>query len=83
MMALMIVMLIWMDRRRERKTVAGACGLTVWVLVVVESWVKASRIQDLVTARSMPLSFPFVSGTLLVHIRVRSAKGMGGRLLYR
>ena len=52
-MALITVMLIWTDRRRERKMLADACGLIVPVLVAVESWVKAFRIQDLVMARSM------------------------------
>lgn len=53
MMALMTTMLIWIDRRRERKMVADACGSIAFGRVAVESWVKAFRIQDLVMARSM------------------------------
>ena len=52
MIALMTVMLIWTDRRRERKMRADACGLMVLGRVAVDSWVKALRIQDLVMARS-------------------------------
>ena len=37
MIALMTVMLIWTDRRRERKMRADACGLRVFGLVAVES----------------------------------------------
>jgi hypothetical protein len=37
MMALMTVMLIWTDRRRERKMVADACGLVALGRVAVES----------------------------------------------
>ena len=48
MMALMTVMLIWTDLRRERKMVADACGLRVLGRVAVDSWVNALRIQDLV-----------------------------------
>lgn len=39
MMALMMVILIWTDRRRERKMVADAWGLIVFGRVAVESWV--------------------------------------------
>lgn len=53
MIALMTVMLIWTDRRRERKMFADDCGLDVLGRVVVDSWLNAFRIQDLVMARSM------------------------------
>ena len=53
MMALMTVMLIWTDRRRERKIRADACGLTVFGRVAMDSWVKALRIHDFVMARSV------------------------------
>jgi hypothetical protein len=53
MMALTTVILIWTDRRRERKMFAGACRLTAFGRVAAESWVNAFRIQDLVMARSM------------------------------
>ena len=64
MMALMTVMLIWTDRRRERKMRADACGLTVLGRVAVDSCVKALRIQDLVMARSVFSRF-FLSWNVL------------------
>ena len=64
MMALITVMLIWTDRRSERKMFADACGLIVFGRVAVESWVKAFRIQDLVIARSMFSRF-FLSWNVL------------------
>ena len=53
MMALMTVILIWTDRRRERKMFDDACGFAALGRVTVESWVNAFRSQDLVIARSM------------------------------
>jgi hypothetical protein len=60
MMALMTVMLIWTDRRRERKMFADACGFIAFGRVAIDSWVKAFRIHELVMARSMSSRFLFL-----------------------
>lgn len=57
MIAVMTVMLIWTDRRRERKIFADACGSVALGRIAVESLVKAFRIQDLVMARSIVSRF--------------------------